>query len=153
MDAHIGYFTDYGKKYVQVAGSTESASGERYFYEELEDGIRYVITQKTGQEVDVDYSEGQDFKIDHYAPGNQGEPVKGYLISIPRIDTKNANGTYDNDVAVLTAIPSGNNSYYRSSKGRSGGSAAGCTISVATAAKNQNGNRYQRPMARTSREW
>ena len=144
MDAHIGYFTDYGKKYVQVAGSTESASGERYFYEELEDGIRYVITQKTGQEVDVDYSEGQDFKIDHYAPGNQGEPVKGYLISIPRIDTKNANGTYDNDVAVLTAIPSGNNSYYRViDKDHPAAAPAGCTISVATAAKNQNGNRYQ----------
>lgn len=144
MDAHIGYFTDYEKKYVQVAGSTESASGERYFYEELEDGIRYVITQKTGQEVDLDYSEGQDFKIDHYAPGNQGEPVKGYLVSIPRIDTKNANGTYDNDVAVLTAIPSGTNSYYRTiDKDHPAAVAAGCTIVVATAAKNQNGSRYQ----------
>ena len=144
MDAHIGYFTDYGRKYVQVAGITEATSGERFFYEELEDGIRYIITQKTGQDVDIDYGEGQAFKIDHYAPGNQGEPVRGYLVSVPRIDTKNANGTFDNDVASLTAIPEGNNSYYRPiNQYNPGAVAAGSILSVTTAAKNQGGNRYQ----------
>ena len=144
MEAHIGYFTDYQRKYTKVAGTTQEGSGSRYFYEELEDGIQYIITQKLGKDLTTDYAKGEAFKIDHYAPGTQGEPVKGYLVSIPRIDTKNANGTYDNDVATLTAISSTNNSYYRQiDKDRPSAVAPGCTITVATAAKNKDGNRYQ----------
>lgn len=144
FDAHIGYFTDYGKKYVKVAGERTEDCGERYFYEELEDGIQYVITQKTEQEVDIDYGEGQAFKIDHYAPGSQGQPVRGYLVSVPRIDTKNANGTYDSDVATLTAIPEGTNSYYRPiDKENPAAVAPGSTLSVTTAAKNKGESRYQ----------
>ena len=110
----------------------------------MEDGIQYIITQKLGKDLTTDYAKGEAFKIDHYAPGTQGEPVKGYLVSIPRIDTKNANGTYDNDVATLTAISSTNNSYYRQiDKDRPSAVAPGCTITVATAAKNKDGNRYQ----------
>ena len=144
MEAHIGYFTDYQRKYTKVAGTTQEGSGSRYFYEELEDGIQYIITQKLGKDLTIDYAKGEAFKIDHYAPGTQGEPVKGYLVSIPRIDTKNANGTYDNDVATLTAISSTNNSYYRQiDKDHPSAVAPGCTITVATAAKNKDGNRYQ----------
>ncbi len=144
MDAHIGYYTDYEKKYVQVAGSREEDCGGRYFYEELEDGIQYIITQKLGKTLTIDYAEGEDFKIDHFAPGNQGEPVRGYLVSIPRIDTKNANGTYDTDVATLTALSVTNNSYYRQiDKDNPSAIAPGCTVTVTTAAKNTGGNRYQ----------
>ena len=144
LDAHIGYYTDFQKKYTQVAGTVEKKSGERYYYEELEDGIKYIITQKLGKDLTIDYAKGEAFKIDHYAPGNQGEPVLGYLVSIPRIDTKNANGTYDNDVATLTAISDTNNSYYRQiDKDNPSAVAPGCTITVATAAKNKDGNRYQ----------
>lgn len=144
FDAHIGYFTDYGKRYARVAGNRVEDCGERFFYEELEDGIQYVITQKTDQDVDIGYGEGQRFKIDHYAPGNQGQPVRGYLVSVPRIDAKNANGTYDSDVATLTAIPEGTNSYYRPiDKDNPGAVACGSTLTVVTAAKNKGESRYQ----------
>lgn len=143
-DAHIGYYTDYQKKYILTAGTKEQSSGERFFYEELEDGIKYIITQKLGKSLNVNYADGSAFKIDHYAPGNQGEPVRGYLVSIPRIDTINANGTYDNDVATLTAISATNNSYYRQiDKDSPSAVAPGCTVTVTTAAKNKDGNRYQ----------
>lgn len=143
-DAHIGYYTDYQQKYMLVAGTKEKYSGDRYFYEELEDGVKNVITQKIGKELTINYAEGEPFQIDHWAPGNQGEPVKGYLVSIPRIDTKNANGTYDNDVAVLTAISATNNSYYRQiDKDSPSAVAPGSSVTVATAAKNKNGKRYQ----------
>ena len=143
-DAHIGYYTDYQQKYVLTAGTKEQSSGERFFYEELEDGIKYIITQKIGKNLNISYADGSAYKIDHYAPGHQGEPVRGYLVSIPRIDTVNANGTYDNDVASLTAISSTNNSYYRKiDKDSPSAVAPGCTVTVTTAAKNTGGNRYQ----------
>lgn len=144
MDAHIGYYTDYEVKYVQVAGTVSQGSGERYYYEELEDGIQYIITQKLGKDLTADSGNGERFQIDHYAPGNQGEPVRGYLVSVPRIDARNANGTYDYDVATLTAISDTNNSYYRQiDKDHPSAVAPGCTVAVATAPKNQGGNRYQ----------
>lgn len=142
--AHIGYYTDFQKKYTLVAGRTETGSGDRYYYEELEDAVKYIITQKLGKALDLNYAKDEEFKIDHYAPGNQGEPVLGYLVSIPRIDAKNANGTVDNDVATLTAMPSTNSSYYRQiDKGHPFAVTPGVTISVATAAKNKGRNRYQ----------
>ena len=144
MDAHIGYTEDFDRKYTQVAGTTEKGCGGRYFYEELEDGIQYIITQKLDWDLNAGRGQGKAFMLDHFAPGNQGEPVRGYLVSIPRIDTKNANGTYDNDVASLTAISSTNNTFYRQiDKDSPSAVAPGCTVTVATAAKNKNGNRYQ----------
>ena len=143
--AHIGYWTDNGKKYVTVAGITGTGCGDRYFYEELEDGIRYLVTEKLKNEFTAEgYAKGQPYKLDHYAPGYQGEPVRGYLLSIPRIDALNANGTYDTDVASVSAIPSGSNTYYRAfTKDHSGAVAPGVTVSVATAAKNTDSSRYQ----------
>ena len=126
-----------------MRGTGEQDGGERFFYEELEDGIQHIITQKLGEKLD-ELTKKRLFHLDHYAPGNSGEPVRGYLVSIPRIDTKNANGTFDNDVAVLTAISSTNNSYYRQiDKDHPSAVAPGCTVTAATAPKNQNGNRYQ----------
>lgn len=137
--AHIGYWTDHGTKYVTVAGVTETGCQDRYFYEELEDGVRYLMTQKLDEEFEGD--------LDHFAPGYQGEPVRGYLLSVPRIDARNANGTYDTDVASLSAIPTGVNTYYRTiDKDHSGAVAPGTTVSVATSAKNSGGNRYQMVM-------
>lgn len=144
-NAHIGYWTDLEKKYVTVAGTTETGCGDRYFYEELEDGVKYIVTQKLGREFTAGtYDDGLPFQPDHFAPGYQGEPVRGYLVSIPRIDAENANGTYDTDVAVLTAISATNNSWYRQiDKDHPAAIAPGETVSVATAPKNTNGNRYQ----------
>lgn len=143
FDAHIGYVTDYRRRYVLTEGTREQSSKERFYYEELEEGIQHIITQKLREEL-YDPNQKHSFNLDHYAPGNSGEPVRGYLVSVPRIDTKNANGTFDNDVAVLTAISSTNNSYYRQiDKEHPSAVAPGCTVTVATAPKNKDGNRYQ----------
>ena len=140
MDAHIGYFTDYQRRYCLVAGTREEDGKDRFFYEELEDAVQHIITQKLGESLD-EFWKDRAFNLDHYAPGNSGEPVRGYLVSIPRIDARNANGTYDSDVAVMTAISSTNNSYYRQiDKEHPSAVAPGCTVTVATAAKNQAGN-------------
>lgn len=140
-DAHIGYWTDDQRRYTLTAGKKEEDGKDRYYYEELEDGIQHVLTRKLGLSLT---EEEAPFHLDHYAPGTNGAPVLGYLVSIPRIDTKNANGTYDNDVAALTAISATNNSYYRQiDKDHPSAVAPGCTVTVTTAAKNQNGNRYQ----------
>lgn len=146
--AHIGYWTDQGTRYVTVAGITQTGCGDRYFYEELEDGVRYLVTRKLGNHFTAeDYDRGLSFSPDHFAPGYQGEPVKGYLLSVPRIDAANANGTYDTDVASLAAIPTGANTYYRTiDKDHSAAVAPGVTVSVVTAAKNTGNNRYQMVM-------
>lgn len=144
-DAHIGYWTELEKKYVILEGTREYPMGERYFYEELEDGVKYIITQKMGKEWEPDaYLQGMPFCPDHFAPGYMGEPVRGYLIYIPRIDTRNANGTVDTDVAKLTAIPSTNSSYYRTiDKDHIAAVAPGVVVSVTTAANNTAQDRYQ----------
>src|SRR5699024_9162423 len=102
----------YQRRYCLVAGTREEDGKDRFFYEELEDAVQHIITQKLGESLD-EFWKDRAFNLDHYAPGNSGEPVRGYLVSIPRIDARNANGTYDSDVAVMTAISSTNNSYYR----------------------------------------
>lgn len=144
-DAHIGYWTDNERKYRIVAGRTETECGDRYFYEELEDGVRYIVTQKLGREfTSADYANGLSFKMDHFAPGFMGEPVRGCLVSIPRIDTRNDNGTYDTDVAELTAISATSNSYYRTiDKDHGAAIVPGSVVTVATAPKNTGENRYQ----------
>ncbi|SEU22297.1 hypothetical protein SAMN05443270_3466 [Lacrimispora sphenoides] len=143
-DAHIGYWSNNEKSYYLVAGKTETL-GSNYFYEELEAGIKHVITQKLNKEFTASgYYDGFKFRLDHYAPGFQGEPVRGYLVSVPRIDALNANGTYDTDVATLTAMPVSNNSFYRQiDKDHPAAVAYGVSVSVSTAAKNSSGNRYQ----------
>ena len=144
-DAHIGCWTDLERKYVLVEGRNEYGCGDRYFYEELEDGVRYLITQKLGREFTADgYAEGLPFRPDHFAPGYMGEPVRGYLVSIPRIDARNANGTFDTDVAVLTAIPSSGNTYYREmSQDYAAAVAPGVVVTVTTAPKDRGEDRYQ----------
>lgn len=143
--AHIGYWTDNEKKYTLVAGRQESGSGGRYFYEELEAGVKYIVTHKLGKEFTASgYYEGLSFRPDHFAPGYQGEPVRGYLVSVPRIDALNANGTYDTDVARLSALPAGNNSFYRTiDKDNPAAVANGVTVVITTAPKNSDGSRYQ----------
>lgn len=141
---HIGYWSNNEKSFYLVAGNTETV-GSTYYYEELEAGIKHVITQKLNKQFTASgYYDGLNFKLDHYAPGFQGEPVRGYLVSVPRIDALNANGTYDTDVATLTAMPVSNNSFYRQiDKDHPSAVAYGVSLSVSTAAKNSSGNCYQ----------
>ena len=145
LAAHVGYWTDNGRKYVTVAGVMETGCGSRYFYEELEDGVRHIVTTKLEREFTADgYAKDLPFALDHFAPGYQGEPVRGYLLSVPRIDAKNANGTYDTDVAYLTAVPETGNTYYRAmDKDYAAAVAPGAAVSVTTAAKNSGENYYQ----------
>ena len=57
---------------------------------------------------------------------------------------ENANGTYDTDVAVLTAISSTGSSYYRDvDKDHPSAIKAGAVVTVATAPKNTAADRYQ----------
>ena len=144
-EAHIGYWTDHETKYALVFGNTETHSGERYFYEELEDGVRYIVTGKLNREFTAsDYARGISFHMDHFAPGYMGQPVRGYLVSIPRIDARNDNGTFDTDVAKLTAISGTNNTYYRTiDKDHARAVVPGSVVTVATGPKNTGENRYQ----------
>lgn len=144
-DAHIGYWSDLERKFKTVAGQIEYDCGDRFFYEELEDGIRYIVTQKLGREFTMEgYKKDQPFTMDHFAPGFMGEPTRGYLVYIPRIDARNANGTYDTDVAVLSAISSTGSSYYRDiDKDHPSAIRAGGVVTVATAPKNTAEDRYQ----------
>lgn len=143
--AHIGYWIDNETKYILVTGGTKSYRGERYFYEELEDGVRYMVTHKLNQDFTAsgDHA-GLPFCPDHFAPGHMGQPVKGYLVSVPRIDAQNGNGSYDTDIAELTAMPGTNQSYYRViDKDHAAAIAPGTVVTVATAPKNTGENRYQ----------
>ncbi len=150
--AHVGYWMDNQRSVFLLSGNSEKNTGE-YFYQELEKGVQFIITEKLQNEfLFQSGAEGTAFRLDHFAPGQQGQPVKGYLLSVPRIDARNAGGTYDTDVAVFTAMPEGNLSYYRPiDKNHPAAVQAGVTVSVTTSPNNRNGNRYQMAPDRTER--
>lgn len=143
--AHIGYWTDNEVHYYLKNGANETYDANRYFYEELEDGIRNIIITRMDRDFTVsDYENGLPFSIDHYAPGTYGQPVRGYLLTVTRVDVANSNGTFDQDVATFTAYPGGANSFYRIiDKESSAAVRPGETVHVTTAAKNTNGSIYQ----------
>ena len=142
--AHIGYWMDNQRTVSLLSGNAEKSTAE-YFYQELEDGVRFIVTGKLQNEFTApDAAQGLRFRVDHFAPGQQGQPVKGYLLSVPRIDARNAGGTYDTDVATFTAVPEGQLSYYRPiDKNHPAAVAAGVTVTVTTSPNNRDGNRYQ----------
>lgn len=143
--AHIGYWTDNERNVTLVAGSTETKVEGRFFYEELEAAVKFVTVSKLQNSFTAeDYSNDCDFALDHFVPNSYGAPIRGYLVSIPRIDARNANGTYDTDVASLTALGVTTNSYYRTiDKDSPSAVAPGDIINITTAAKNNYGSRYQ----------
>ncbi len=143
--AHIGYWLDHQRTYRLIGGNTSVENGDRFFYEELEDGVRHIITTKLLNDFTWDgASAGKEYRLDHFAPGSQGQPVRGYLLSVPRIDTRNANGTYDTDVAALTAMPEGGQSYYRAiDKNHPAAVVPGTVVSVITAPNNTESDRYE----------
>ncbi len=143
--AHVGYWLGNQQTYLLVSRTTEFGSSDKFFYEELEEGIRNIVTEKLQNEfTSAGMSEGFPFRLDHFAPGAQGQPVRGYLLSVPRIDARNGNGTYDTDVASLAAMPEGNQSFYRTiDKNHPAAVAPGTSVSVVTAPKNSGNDRYQ----------
>ena len=144
-EAHIGYWKENELKYVIWDGVNEVYDATEYFYQELERGVKHIVVNKLGREFTVtDYAEGLPFAINHYAPGQDGAPVRGYLVSVPVINAKNASGSYDQDVATLVAYPRQNSSYYRTiDKDTAAAVAPGEVVSVTTAAKNSGQNYYQ----------
>jgi len=145
LAANVGYWESNERKYHLVAGSVDKEISDLFFFEALEAGIKHIVVMKLGNTFSKDeYWDGCDFKINHFAPNSYGAPIRGYLVSIPRIDTRNANGSYDSDVATLTAIGKTSNSYYKTiDKDNPSAVAVGDVIEVGTSANNKNGNRYQ----------
>ncbi|WP_097006339.1 hypothetical protein [Lacrimispora amygdalina] len=77
LDAHIGYWHKDDNKYTLITGSNTNPSDD-YFYEVLEDGILNIM--KTG-------INKNNFVINHYTADDQGNPERGYLLTInePRV--------------------------------------------------------------------
>lgn len=70
LEHHIGAYYSNQRDFslYQLGGFTKQTN--RYFYEELEAGVLEI-----GKE-----------NVHHYAPSKTGDPVRGYLVSIPAID-------------------------------------------------------------------
>lgn len=132
--AHIGFWHS-GDLYSTLRqGNYTRQNSEQYFYEVLEQGILHVLDDELGEE-EIPVA------INHIAADATGRPKRGYLISIPQIDTV-ANGRHFYDVAVLTA--SGSGAYCRPlDKEKRGAVAEGSTVTVATSPKNTNQEKYQ----------
>jgi len=79
LDAKIGYWHSSDRKYTLVTGANTSPS-DNYFYQELEKGILTIM--KNGNDADI--------IINHFTADNQGNPVRGYLLTI---DEPRVNGT------------------------------------------------------------
>lgn len=133
-DAHIGFWHDKDNFFTFVQGQNTRAETEDYFYEQLEEGVLHVIDTEDAVR-DLLYAP------DHFAPNAVGRPTRGYLISVLQIDTA-ANVENYYDVAVLTAR--GESAYSKElDKENRGAVAAGDVITVVTAPKNTENEKYQ----------
>ena len=136
--AETGFWQDNELKYTVMEGSnTYPCADDRFFYEELESGVRYIITQKLNRKFSVDdYANGLRFSIDHYAPGVNGSPVKGHLLTIPMINAQNSPA--DLDVAYFQAIAGDGSIYYKAmDKDSCAAVAAGTLVKVTSSARNK----------------
>ncbi|MEG1293622.1 MAG: peptidase A26 [Clostridium sp.] len=135
--AHIGYSHSDDLHYSLAQGGKYKDSTDTYFYEELEQGILTIMDEDNG---------GADaatlgYEIDHIAPNDAGRPTRGYLITIPQIDTVSS-GTNYYDIAVLEAR--GNSGYYKTaSKDHRGAAAPGKTVTVSTSPNNTEHAKFQ----------
>ncbi|GLC83088.1 Ig-like domain-containing protein [Lacrimispora brassicae] len=128
--AHVGYWHTGDLYCTLVQGGAKKTISDRYFYEELEDGILTVMDEESG-----------DFTLDHFAPNSLGRPVRGYLLNVNQIDTV-ANGQNFYDIATLEVR--GSSQYSKSlNKEHRGAIAAGTTVSVTTAPKNTDTEKFQ----------
>lgn len=133
-DAHIGFWHGKDNFLTLVQGQNTRAETEKYFYEELEDGILHVIDAE-------DSARDLVYTPDHFAPNSVGRPTRGYLVSVLQIDTA-ANVEDYYDVAVMTAR--GESAYSRElDKENRGAVAAGDVVTVVTAPKNTAEEKYQ----------
>lgn len=133
-DAHIGFWHSGDNFFTLVQGQNTRPEKERYFYEELEEGMLHIIDTE-------DAVLEMEFSPDHFAPNSVGRPVRGFLVSVLQIDTA-ANVENYYDVATLTA--KGGSAYSKElHKSRRGAVAPGDTVTVMTAPKNTLEEKYQ----------
>lgn len=129
-DAHVGYWHGGDLYYTLVQGGTRKNISDRYFYEELEDGILEVMDEETGK-----------YTLDHFAANSLGRPVRGYLLTVNQIDTT-ANGQNFYDIAVLEAR--GSSQYSKTvDKEHRGAVAAGSEVSITTVPRNTDSLKFQ----------
>jgi uncharacterized protein YjdB len=128
--AHIGYWHTGDLYYTLVQGGAKKTISDQYFYEELEKGILAVLDEEAG-----------DYTLDHFAPDSVGRPVRGYLLNVNQIDTA-ANGQNFYDIASQEVR--GSSQYSKPiDKENRGAIAAGSSVTVTTAAKNTDTEKYQ----------
>ena len=132
--AHIGFWHSGDNFFTLVQESGSRTEEEIYFYEELENGVLHVIDME-------DEAREEKYQPDHFAPNAVGRPQRGYLVSVLQIDTA-ANVQKYYDVAVLTA--KGSSAYsHELDKFHRGAVAAGDVVTVVTAPKNTDTEKYQ----------
>ena len=69
--AHIGYSHARDNFFTLVSGGVTRDVDERYFYEELEQGILSIVDEELGGEMDA---ESVGYDLDHFAPNDAGRP-------------------------------------------------------------------------------
>lgn len=133
-DAHIGFWHGKDNFFTLVQGQNTRAETDKYFYEELEDGVLHLIDME-------EYVREMDYSPDHFAPNSVGRPTRGYLVSVLQIDTTaNTENYYD----VATLVARGESAYCRElDKETRGAVAAGDVVTVVTAPNNTEEEKYQ----------
>lgn len=133
-EAHIGFWHKGDNFFTLVHRGGSRPQEKQYFYEELENGVLHTIDME-------DEARNGRYRPDHFAPGPAGRPQRGYLVSVLQVDTA-AGGQYYYDVASLTAR--GSSAYSRDlNKTVRGAVAAGDTVTVVTAPRNTEEEKYQ----------
>ncbi len=133
---HIGYFHRGDLFFTLVQESRDRDVTDRYFYQELEEGILQIMDRDNDGALPWELG----YTINHFAASEVGRPVRGYLVTIPRIDAAGLTGW--EDVAVLEARPSGAYGVKIDQLHR-GAVAAGRTVTVYTSPKHTDTAKFQ----------
>lgn len=133
-DAHIGFWHGKDNFFTLVQGQNTKPETKRYFFDELETGVLGIWDTE-------DEVKDMGYAPDHFAPNAVGRPTRGYLVSVLQIDTA-ANVENYYDVAALTAR--GESVYSKVlDKDTRGAVAAGDVVTVTTAPRNTETEKYQ----------
>ena len=133
-DAHIGFWHGKDNFFTLVQGANTRSETEKYFFEELEEGMLCLIDTET-------FARDMVCTPDHFAPNAVGRPTRGYLVSVLQVDTV-ANVEHYYDVAALTA--KGESVYSKVlDKDSRGAVAAGDVVTVMTSPNNTESEKYQ----------
>ncbi len=110
LEHHIGSYYSNQRDFSLYQMGSFTKQTNRYFYEELEEGVLGIGNEN----------------VHHYAPSKTGDPVRGYLITIPAVD----HGT-------LSVLESQNNFAKEINWANPGAAAAGTKILVYTSPINE----------------